>query len=175
MDGHECERTERLETCMMFRDWADHYIAIGAGRPISEEEAIEILEHNQKEGLVLMPSNSQEAQFVCSCCPDCCGGLRTLRSLERPAERALTKYQAAVTSDLCIACDACVEMCPMDAISTESGTAVIDEARCIGCGVCVTQCESEAIHLRPTGKKLDTPKSLDDLYETYYRINQEAT
>ena len=98
MLGQACERTAREESCMAFLDWADHAVEQGVGRPISREEALEALAASQREGLVLMPSNSKEAQFVCSCCPDCCGVLTGLRRSERPADRARSSRRTRWTT-----------------------------------------------------------------------------
>jgi ferredoxin len=155
---------------MWFLDFADQAMAQGIGRHISEEEAIAILEANQKDGLVLMPSNTQEVQFVCSCCPDCCGALRGLRATERPAEKAISNFYSSVEADLCTGCGSCAEMCPMDAIGVDTGTAEIDLVRCIGCGVCVPQCATEAIHLQRKEQVSEPPKTWDDLYEDMHRI-----
>lgn len=37
----------------------------------------------------------------------------------------------------CVGCEACVEACPVQAISMQSGKAVIDQTKCIQCGICV--------------------------------------
>lgn len=37
----------------------------------------------------------------------------------------------------CIACQECVNACPVQAISVISGKAVIDQTKCIQCGICV--------------------------------------
>ena len=49
-----------------------------------------------------------------------------------------------VKKDKCVACGACVDACPVDAISIKD-IAVIDEATCIDCGTCISECPSEAI------------------------------
>ena len=41
------------------------------GRVIDRNEALEIIDLNQRDGLVLQPSNTQKAEFICSCC-GCC-------------------------------------------------------------------------------------------------------
>ena len=167
MLGQACERTAREESCMAFLDWADHAVEQGVGRPISREEALEALAASQREGLVLMPSNSKEAQFVCSCCPDCCGVLTGLRRSERPADRARSSYRAVVDGEACIACGSCEEMCPLDAIHVEAGSAVVDYDRCIGCGVCVARCAPGAVSLERRPHTVEPPDTMDDLYELY--------
>jgi len=54
----------------------------------------------------------------------------------------------AVTIDKekCTACGACVDVCPVDAITIED-KAVVDEDTCIDCGTCVDECPVEAISL----------------------------
>ena len=51
---------------------------------------------------------------------------------------------AKVDPDACVACGACVEVCPADAIAMED-VAVIDEDACLECGACVNECPQSAI------------------------------
>ena len=51
-----------------------------------------------------------------------------------------------VNTDECIACGACVDSCPMDAITVED-FAVVDEDACIECGACTGACPVEALSL----------------------------
>ena len=43
-------------------------------------------------------------------------------------------------TDACVACGACVEACPVEAISEGDGKYVIDADTCIGCGRCENAC-----------------------------------
>ncbi len=45
----------------------------------------------------------------------------------------------------CIACGACAETCPINAITEGDGIFVVDEAECIDCGACEGACPVEAI------------------------------
>ncbi len=47
-------------------------------------------------------------------------------------------------SDACIACGACAEGCPTDAISEGDGIYVINADACIDCGACAEACPVEA-------------------------------
>jgi formate hydrogenlyase subunit 6/NADH:ubiquinone oxidoreductase subunit I len=47
-------------------------------------------------------------------------------------------------SDACVACGACKEVCPVEAIS-EGDIYTINPDICIDCGACASECPSEAI------------------------------
>jgi uncharacterized Fe-S center protein len=122
-------------------------------------------------GLVLQPGNQQKSMNICMCCGCCCGVLKNLKTLEKPAEMIHTNYYAQVDGDLCTACEACVERCQMDAISVDE-IAQVDLDRCIGCGLCVTDCPTEAMLLmqKAADSQYIPPKNV---FETYMNIAQE--
>jgi NAD-dependent dihydropyrimidine dehydrogenase PreA subunit len=162
-----CKATEREETCIAFGDFAQMYIDQGWGREISRDELLEIIEMNEREGLVLQPSNSQKPEFVCSCCGCCCGLLRGKGAMPRPVDFFATNYHSVVNLDLCTSCGTCVELCQMKALSFQDEVLTIDLARCIGCGVCVANCPEEAMSLHKRDKEIVPPETME---ETYSRI-----
>ncbi len=52
---------------------------------------------------------------------------------------------AYVIDDTCIACGACIDECPVDAIS-EGDIYSIDADACTDCGACADVCPTESIH-----------------------------
>jgi ferredoxin len=48
-------------------------------------------------------------------------------------------------SDACTSCGACVDLCPVDAISQGESKYLIDPKKCTDCGACVDACPVEAI------------------------------
>ena len=44
----------------------------------------------------------------------------------------------------CVACGACADVCPQDAI-TIGDVAVIDAGKCVDCGACIDECPAGAI------------------------------
>lgn len=150
--GEGCDKP--LETCLVFGGGADYYERYGMGRSIGVDEALAVLESADRAGLVLQPTNAQEATNICCCCGDCCGVLRTINLYPRPADLVSTAFFAQVDTDLCAACGVCETRCQMEAISLEDGICTIKTERCIGCGLCVTSCVTHALSLQ---RKTVTP------------------
>ena len=153
------------EVCFSFGSHADYYVENGLGRFITQEEALAVLDKCEESGLVNQPANMINPGGMCNCCGDCCGVLRALNRLPKPAQSVSNNYYAQVDVQLCTACETCLERCQMGAISMETQTAVINQDRCIGCGLCVTTCPTEAItlELKPDVQRNDPPSSGRDL------------
>ena len=168
--GEGCDKP--LETCLSMGTAADYYLRHGMGRSITLEEALHVLEAADQAGLVLQPSNSQKAAFICACCGDCCGVLRNIKRHPNPGEYVSSAYYVESDQELCAACGDCLERCQMEAISLDDGYAVIDRRRCIGCGLCVTTCPTEAMHL-VRKEKDELPYVPRDLTESYLRLARQ--
>ena len=50
-----------------------------------------------------------------------------------------------VNEDSCTGCEACVDECPVDAISMKNNVASINADDCTECGACIDICPAEAI------------------------------
>jgi ferredoxin len=151
-----------VEVCLSFGASAQHYIDQGMGRPISVEEAFKVLDEAEEAGLVIQPSNSQNPGGLCCCCGDCCGILRALNSMPRPADVVISNYFAVADPDLCSGCEVCLDRCQMGAITLSDGQITpINLDRCIGCGLCVTQCPTGALHLemKAPDQRYDPPSN----------------
>jgi ferredoxin len=167
MEGSSCRVTERKETCLAIGDIAQMFVENGAGRRIERNEAVAILEENQKEGLVLQPSNTQKAEFICSCCGCCCGILQIHQHLPKPLDYFAANYHAAIDEDACDGCGICEARCQVGAVQVleETGRAALDTDRCLGCGVCVPTCPNEALSLEKNAAEVAPPRTREDLYE----------
>ena len=163
--GEPCSVTDRRELCLYFQEFGDTFAENNWGREVSKEEALEILDQSQKEGLVLQPSNEQEPQFICACCGCCCGLLEMVRAMPRPANFVASNYYAKNISDLCKGCTKCVDICQMDAIKMKDTTAVIDQSKCIGCGVCVAACKFESLSMVKKQQEIIPPQTTEELYD----------
>jgi Pyruvate/2-oxoacid:ferredoxin oxidoreductase delta subunit len=167
MEGQPCKRTDRKETCLAVGHMAQMCLQIGQGRKITRDEAMAIIEKNQKEGLVLQPSNTEKAEFICSCCGCCCGMLTTQKYLPKPLDFWASNFQATVSGEKCEGCGTCEKRCQVGAVSVsgENQPAVVNLDRCIGCGVCVPTCPTRSISLVKKPTEVKPPPTREDLHE----------
>jgi Pyruvate/2-oxoacid:ferredoxin oxidoreductase delta subunit len=167
MEGEACRMTDRRETCLGIGSIAQTVLMSGNGRRIDRDEALAILAANQKDGLVLQPSNTERAAFVCSCCGCCCGMLQLHRSLPRPVDFWSSNFYAVVDQAACNGCGICQRHCQVGAvvIPGKKKPAKVDLNRCLGCGHCVAACPQEAIVLRKKPEQIRPPRTRQDLHD----------
>jgi NAD-dependent dihydropyrimidine dehydrogenase PreA subunit len=167
LEGSTCKATERRDTCLAIGNMARMALSSDIGREIARDEAISIIEQNQNDGLVLQPSNSEKAEFICSCCGCCCGMLRMQQSLPKPIDFWASNFYAAVDMDTCVGCGICVKRCQVEAISVSAKKqpAAVDRDRCIGCGLCVPTCPEHAVTLVKKPVEIMPPKTREALHE----------
>ncbi|MEN8782308.1 MAG: 4Fe-4S binding protein [Desulfobacterales bacterium] len=167
IEGHSCKVTERKETCLAIGSVAGMVLQSSNGREIARDEALAILKENQKQGLVLQPSNTEKVDFICSCCGCCCGMLAVHKNLPRPLDFWASNFLAKVDANKCEVCGACENRCQVGAVavSEEKQYALVAPERCLGCGVCVTTCPTDAITLSKKPTEVRPPRTREDLYE----------
>jgi Pyruvate/2-oxoacid:ferredoxin oxidoreductase delta subunit len=161
--GEPCSHTS--ETCMTFAKAEDAYEGLPEwGREISREEALDLLDRTEEEGLVHCTYNvGQEPFFVCNCCSCCCGLLRGVNEFDAPYMLASSNFVSEIDAELCSECGDCSNgRCPVGAIAEGTEGHSVNSERCIGCGVCATGCDFDAIQLvpRPEEESLTPPETL---------------
>lgn len=167
MEGKSCKVTDRQETCLGVGHLAQISIQNNFGREINRQEAISILEQNQKEGLVLQPSNTQKAEFICSCCGCCCGMLIAHKNLPKPLNFWATNFYAVVDVNSCVGCGTCEDICQVNAMKVNENErhAFVNLDRCLGCGVCVVNCPNDSIALSKKTAEQVPPQTREELYD----------
>ncbi|MDX2445691.1 MAG: 4Fe-4S binding protein [Desulfobacterales bacterium] len=167
LEGGACNVTDRDETCLAIGGMAEMLQAGNVGRTISREDALSIIKQNQSEGLVLQPSNTQKAEFICSCCGCCCGMLSIHKSLPKPLDFWASNFKAIVETAACIGCGSCEDVCQVGAVnvSEKEVCAVVNPDRCLGCGVCISNCPTEALSLLKKTSEVIPPQTREELYD----------
>jgi Pyruvate/2-oxoacid:ferredoxin oxidoreductase delta subunit len=167
LTGDACKVTKRKETCFAAGGLAQAVLRNGIGREITLDETLSILDENQKDGLVLQPSNTQKAEFICSCCGCCCGMLNMHKSLPKPVDFWASNFYAVVETAACNGCGNCENRCQAGAarVSTRTTKSFVDLNRCIGCGLCIPTCPQKAMSLKRKHSEVRPPPTRDDLYD----------
>ena len=137
--GNHCDHL--VETCLFLGDMARWGVEHGMCREITYQNAIEILQKCNEEGLV---HTYDPNEFICNCCPDCCvlqvGNREPGAKVLQPSE-----FVAQIDESTCNACSNCADRCPFGAIEVNAH-ALVDINKCLGCGVCFPTCSTDAIH-----------------------------
>jgi ferredoxin len=149
------------ESCITTGRAAEYNMERGAGRRITYEEALEVLDKYDKHPVVNITVNQRAlGQLICNCHYCCCLGIRG-------AEKS--RFVAVMNPEKCKACKVCVERCQFGAISMkaypglEGERAYVDEEICRGCGSCVVGCKFAA----KTMKVARPPEHIPETYSIY--------
>jgi len=139
--GNHCQHL--LETCLHTGDVSRWCVEHGQARQITCDEAVQLLQKCNANGLVHTINING---CICNCCRDCCPMFIGLHKL---GSKTLipSPFMPQIDQETCNACGACADACPVDAMKVD-GVAQADAVLCIGCGVCVPTCSVEAIRLR---------------------------
>ncbi len=68
-----------------------------------------------------------------------------------------------VESSICDDCQACLEVCPVNAIQVKDGKAYIEPETCIGCKACITKCGRKAVKTERQQDPLEVQLRIADL------------
>lgn len=156
--GKGCDKPEH--SCLAFGMVADYSIHRGYGRATDKEEILAILEKADSAGLVLLPGNFREADYICCCCGCCCGVLNEIKQLPQPARHVSTPFVLSANSETCEGCGLCEDRCQMEALRLVHDRVRLDADRCIGCGLCVSTCPTGSLTLKrkPDDEQMVVPR-----------------
>lgn len=103
--------------CLQVGDMADYVAETGKGHYITKERALEILQKAEDNGFVHQITNidgTEKIFAICNCNVKICNALRTSMLFNTP-NLSRSAYTAKVTPEKCVACGACVTICPAGA------------------------------------------------------------
>jgi NAD-dependent dihydropyrimidine dehydrogenase PreA subunit len=153
--GEPCHIKEIPEySCLFFGQVADYIVDYNFGKRLTKQECVGILKTCADAGCVHNTNNFTEAlQFVCNCCPDCCGFLEAVKKYGNIKTINPSNFVSAVDPQACALCGDCVTRCPVNAISIEEDALIIDEKICLGCGNCVAVCPTGSLSMKRISDK----------------------
>jgi ferredoxin len=141
-----------LEVCMVMSEKEDAFPGNDTIRKLSMDEALDVLQLAADAGLVHSVSNHKDGHwYICNCCTCSCAIMRSMKEMGLSNVVARSPFIAEIDQGLCIACEACVERCPFEAIDSKE-IVLVNELKCAGCGQCVLVCTQDAILMKERGK-----------------------
>lgn len=108
---------------------AEYYIRTGRSRQITREEAEAILLRYERLGCVHAVFNNEgtnKTSIICNCDGDSCGILRHVKWFRTP-NASRSNFTSTIDPVKCVACGACVEACPMNAIRMGNTFCSVDD------------------------------------------------
>ncbi len=151
----KCKDTVPTESCITIGRAGQYNLNRGAGKALTYDEAIALLNDLDQHPLVHLTGNTdQMPPLLCNCHNCCCGVFvrnTETRKMFDQYSLAKSRFIATVDPDRCTGCGLCVEeRCPVGA-NRMKDYPEFDEARsdsdpeeCIGCGLCVVTCPADA-------------------------------
>ena len=115
--GEGCGHLEE-DMCMYLNDNARCFSEQGYHRLVTKEEAYEILQRAEDNGLVHEINQTpgfEDTNAICNCCGCSCFALR-IAELFRTPRAIRSNYIARVDKEKCVACGQCVENCQTNAL-----------------------------------------------------------
>ncbi len=146
-DGHN----DRINVCLAMGELAEYYIWKGVGRQVSREEAMDSVQQSVDEGMIIEHYYDANTEVICQCRADHCGVLGPQKALAGQGDAVFcqSNYTLELDKDACVQCGACIERCPMFAISFGDDGYPQMGPECAICGQCAYICPANARVLKP--------------------------
>jgi ferredoxin len=163
--GRACDAP--LDICMTFNTCADSLVRHGYAREVDVTEGLALLDEACDRGLVQFGENVREGvSFICNCCGCCCEAMIAARKFGMLNPVHTSNFEPVVDGATCTGCGACVNACPVEAMTLVSANdptrpsrklAKLDADVCLGCGVCVRACNAKSLSLKSRPTRVITP------------------
>jgi electron transport complex protein RnfB len=151
----KCKDTLPTEMCIVVGRLGQNSLDRGAGKQISFDELMKLLDSLDEYPLVNLTGNSNSMPVQICNCHNCCCGMFLIHAKTKDrfnlSPFAKSRFIAEVDPEKCTACRTCIDKrCPVGAnrmkYYPEFGEerAYTDPEECIGCGLCVLTCPTEA-------------------------------
>jgi ferredoxin len=171
-----CNDKVPVDICLAVGSNGRSYLRRGAGREITYDELIKLLDKIDEFPLVSTTGSSNRMpRVLCSCCNDCCG-LFVTSARTKPVlgqvEYSKSRFLVEDNPENCMACGICTDnRCPVGAIIMKDfpelggQRSYTDTEECIGCGLCVLTCPNDArkMKLVRLPEHIPSPASIFDI------------
>jgi ferredoxin len=156
------------EVCFMLNKDADYSVESGAGRFITGDEGVKVIENCEDAGVAHIVYNARAVvSLLCNCRPDVCISFKLLRRFKDEEQKWFlpSRYRSFIDEKLCDGCGVCVNGCLFGAIGMrEDGKggkkAVVDAEKCMGAGNCAVKCPRQAIELKCVRPEEHVPRRM---------------
>jgi len=176
-----CKREHRtracsvpVEVCINVGRVAQYNIGRGAGKRITADEALKVVEQTDQYPMVHLSLNQSEvSQLICNCHVCCCSVLGHLTRQDRHKITegvAKSRFEAAADPKKCKACKTCVKKCQFYAAQfkyypeIDAERAYVDAEKCMGCGSCVVSCLNAARSMKLVRPPEHIPPQAERIY-----------
>lgn len=159
-DGHN----DRVNVCLAMGELAQYYVWKGVGWQVTREEALASVEQSMEEGLIINHFYDSNTEVICQCRCDNCAifGAQQAIAGQGDAVFAQSDYILTLDKEKCIQCGACIERCPMEAITFGDDGYPQMGPECAICGQCAYVCPAQArvLELKPIEQQIDFPSNV---------------
>jgi ferredoxin len=175
-----CDAGVSTDICLAAGITGQAYLDRGAGKEITYDEVMALLDKLDESPVVCTVGNSDTMPTIlCNCCTDCCGlfvkAARTKPVLGK-VPYAKSRFVVVDNPAECTACEMCLgNRCPVGAISMKEipglsrERSFTDVEACIGCGLCVLSCPTDARKM----KLVRLPEHIPDPASLFDNANKD--
>ena len=175
-----CKDEVPIDICLAAGSTGKTFLERGAGKEITYDELIDLLDKIDELPLVSTTGNSDiMPTILCSCCLDCCGlflkAAKTQPVLGK-VPYAKSRFVVQDHPEECNECGMCLgDRCPVGAISMKDfpelggERSYTDVEACIGCGLCVLSCPTDARKM----KLVRLPEHIPDPASMFDNANKD--
>jgi Pyruvate/2-oxoacid:ferredoxin oxidoreductase delta subunit len=174
--SRECKGEFPIGACIMMGAAALHFEAIGLGKRVNKQQALEYFDEMQELGLVGHTLNARFGdRLICLCCGCCCSQTRGRTRWDNPDALSPSNFVPVPDED-CIRCETCADRCLFGAIALdeEADEMRVDVDKCIGCGICTLACTQGTLKLHRHERSSIAFETTSKLDETMARENREG-
>ncbi|MBM6999188.1 LysR family transcriptional regulator [bacterium] len=171
-DAHDAPTAKDcpLEICLTFGEMAQYWIENRNGREVSVERSLEIARSAVYDhGMIPQLYFSRNPEVMCFCKAGSCLVLSAARAAggATGSADALRAYDLVYDPVSCVGCGACVERCPMGAVTRDERGLFVKNRTCVACGQCALVCPAHARRLvmRTDDKIARLPANLLESYQ----------